>query len=179
MKSSAGLSTSLFSTSKAKEVLEKEERTRRGDQENDMMAASDDANCHNLFQPKSSFLIISLLLSLLTQASVFHPLFQKIRLKRRFTRGAQKVDMVATMEVGVCRKTFVSLSSSLSQGNMILYHVNTVNMHQYHSLIPLLLKVLFCCRISVLEPFAFSEYLCLHVGVLNADGVHNLACNTH
>ena len=121
MKSSAGLSTSLFSTSKAKEVLEEEERTRRGDQEIDMMAASDDANCHNLFQPKSSFLIISLLLSLLTQASVFHPLFQKIRLKRRFTRGAQKVDMVATMEVGVCRKTFVSLSSSLSQGSMILY----------------------------------------------------------
>ena len=55
LKSSAGLSTSLFSTSKAKEVLEEEERTQRGDQEIDMMAASDNATCHMSFSTEVVF----------------------------------------------------------------------------------------------------------------------------
>ena len=114
LKRREGFSTSLLSTSRAKGVLEEEERMRRGDQEIDMMAAQDDATCHIIFPIAVVFHYRKLVASALREPRLsIHHLLVEIRLRRKFISGAQQVDMVATMEVGVCRKKYVSLSSSL------------------------------------------------------------------
>ena len=87
-------------------MLEEEKRVQRGDQEEiDMMAASDNATCHTIFSTAVVFPYHKPVISTHKEHRPPPP-FREDKIERRFIRGAQKIDMVATMEVGFCRKTF-------------------------------------------------------------------------